>query len=181
MIRHFPRHLIHCLPSPAFSISLSLALSLTISPASSLSLSFNLSQYLVIFLSQIIYLSIYLLSLHLTLSLFICLSNSLSLSLPLFFSFFQDIDSLLEQRAHVLVTENAAQTESWLNKRKKASRAKYVLHEKHEHIYKHFFYQSSYTYIRTEQFQSILLTSFWFHMRHAAKLSHTFLSIVWNS
>ena len=31
----------------------------------------------------------------------------------------QDIDKLLEQRAHVLVTEGGAQTESWLNKRKK--------------------------------------------------------------
>ena len=31
----------------------------------------------------------------------------------------QDIDKLLEQRAHVLVTEGGTQTESWLNKRKK--------------------------------------------------------------
>jgi hypothetical protein len=36
----------------------------------------------------------------------------------------QDIDSILEQRAHVLVTENAQQTENWLNKRKKAGKAK---------------------------------------------------------
>jgi RNA polymerase-binding transcription factor DksA len=34
----------------------------------------------------------------------------------------QDIDDLLKQRSHVLVTEGGAQTESWLNKRKKAGR-----------------------------------------------------------
>ena len=31
----------------------------------------------------------------------------------------QDIDSILEQRAHVLVTEAAPTTENWLNKSKK--------------------------------------------------------------
>ena len=34
----------------------------------------------------------------------------------------QDIDDLLKQRSHVLITEAGAQTESWLNKRKKAGR-----------------------------------------------------------
>ena len=126
MIRHFPRHLIHCLPSPAFSISLSLALSLTISPSSSLSISLNiLSSFS---LKLFIYLSTYYLSISPFHSLSVYLTHTLSLSLPLFLSIFQDIDSLLEQRAHVLVTENAAQTESWLNKRKKATRAKYVRH-----------------------------------------------------
>ncbi len=34
----------------------------------------------------------------------------------------QDIDKILEQRAHVLVTDGGQQTESWLNKRKKSGR-----------------------------------------------------------
>lgn len=36
--------------------------------------------------------------------------------------FEQDIDKLLEQRAHVLVTDGGAPTESWLNKKKSLSR-----------------------------------------------------------
>lgn len=52
--------------------------------------------------------------------------------------FAQDIDKILESRSHLIVTEGAPQTESWLNKKKQTNKTRYVYtykkNEMHERI-----------------------------------------------